>query len=183
MGLDKSTLVFAQRDQLSRSVEAMRGVCGDIFLSLRAKQETPARMPEGVTGVVVDQFGEKGPLGGILSAFQAYPGCSWLVLAIDLPFAGAAVLDHLVKARNPARPATAYRSVEGGLTEPMCAIYESSSGVLLRELFLHHNILSPRKILISLDVCLVDPPDAWALDNVNTPEECEVARKRIAGQI
>ena len=179
MGFDKAALVFGGSSQLSRAVKAAEGVCDAVFLSLREEQDMPSNVPGGVVGVVRDRFGDTGPLGGILSAFDAYPGRAWLVLVIDLPFAGEQVIERLVAARDAQKHATAYRSSKDGLPEPMCAIYEASSGAQLMDLFVNHNVLSPRRILMSLDVHLLDPADEWALDNVNTPEDYEEARKRV----
>ena len=46
------------------------------------------------------------------------------MLACDLPLLDAATLEHLLRARDPRRAATAYRSSHDGLPEPLCAIYE-----------------------------------------------------------
>jgi molybdopterin-guanine dinucleotide biosynthesis protein A len=179
MGREKCALQFGGHDQLSRSVEAMRAVCREVYISLRPDQELAGPLPEGIAGVVRDRYGEEGPLGGILSAFYEFPEHAWLVVAIDLPFAGAAVLKHLVEARDPSRPATVYRSLDEGRPEPMCAIYEPACGPWMLERFRQENMRSPRRLLMSLEVHQIDPPHEWALDNVNTREEYDRAKSKF----
>src|SRR5262249_45353432 len=107
---------------------------------------------------------------GIMAAQEKFPASAWLVLACDLPFLDANTLEHLIRARQPKRLATAFRSTHDGLPEPLCAIYEPAS----REAILAHVEKGkdcPRKFLINSNVELLDQPNPRALDNVNTPSE------------
>ena len=92
------------------------------------------------------------------------------MLACDLPLLDEATLTHLLRARAPARAATAYRSSHDGLPEPLCAIYEPRSREPLTA-YVAAGRQCPRKFLLGADAELIDEPDPRALDNVNTPEE------------
>jgi molybdopterin-guanine dinucleotide biosynthesis protein A len=160
--------------------------------------------------VIVDEHDDAGPIAGIAAAQTAHPAAAWLVVACDLPFLGAATLEHLVSHRDPARAATAYRSAHDGLPEPLCAIWEPASRASVRaaieeiaaasrshESPAHqghsharhshghhsHGNACPRGVLESADVALLDLPDPGALDNVNTREERDSAHARLASGV
>ena len=121
-----------------------------------------------------------GPLGGILSAFQADPNAAWLVLACDLPFLTRATLEFLVTHRQPARMATSLQSPWDSFPEPLVTIWEPRSyGQLLRFLSLGYSC--PRKALINSDIELLVPPVPAELRNVNTPEERAAAERELIG--
>jgi molybdopterin-guanine dinucleotide biosynthesis protein A len=138
------------------------------FVSVRADQASDpvrAKFPQ-----ILDTQGNLGPIAGILAAQAAHPEAAWLVLACDLPFLDAATLKHLVWARAPDRPATAYRSSHDGLPEPLCAVYEPASRAAVAA-YVASGKQCPRKFLIQAGAHLVEEPNPRALDNVNTPEE------------
>ncbi len=106
------------------------------------------------------------------------PRPGWCV-ACDLPFLDAATLDQLIAERDPARHATAFRSVHDGLPEPLCAIYEPGS----REPILHYVEAGgscPRKFLLTHDTQLLDPLNVLALDNANTPQDLAAVLAALA---
>ncbi len=116
---------------------------------------------------------------GIRSALAEYPGNAWLVLACDLPFLSDGALEHLIAARDPGRLATAYSSAHDGLPEPLCAIWEPAAAPALA-VFQDGGRHCPRKFLATHDARLIEPFDAAALDNVNTPEEYAEAVRTLA---
>ena len=122
--------------------------------------------------IETDRFCDFGPLGGMLSAFSHSPEASWFVLACDLPYIDQKLLEHIVQQRDPLRMATAYKSAEGQLPEPMCAIYEPKiRGRLFDSLKM--NRLCPRKILIQSSIKLLEPLREQALYNANQFHEYE----------
>jgi molybdenum cofactor guanylyltransferase len=120
--------------------------------------------------MIVDSVAGEGPIAGIRSAFAAHPKVAWLVLACDLPYLSDAALDFLLCRRDANAFATAYKSAHDGLPEPLCAIWESSAAGALAE-YQTGGGHCPRKFLIRHGARLLEPQDAHALDNVNTPEE------------
>ena len=175
MGRDKASLPMNGKSLVTHVLELIRQICPQVFISLRPGQEAPLKTAElGGTTAIDDQYGEIGPLGGILSAFKAYPDNPWLVLAVDLPCLDRNTLEYLVAHRDPEKPFTAYRGGDD-LPEPLCAIYEPQSRDILMDYFNNSRSLSPRNILIEEETQLLSPPHPWALANVNTPEEYEKA--------
>ncbi len=178
MQRDKATLEYQGESQLERTMALLDGRVTQAFVSVRAAQQADSHRSR--YALIVDEQQDLGPCGGILAAQSRHPQAAWLVLACDLPFLDGHTLDHLIAARAPERPATAYRSARDGLPEPLCAIYEPAShAALLRAV--QGGQRCPRKFLIGTDALLIDPPDPRALENVNTPDEFERARAMLAG--
>ena len=175
MHTDKGALHYHALDQRQHTAALLSEFCPDVRVSVRPDQA--ANLPAGLTALP-DAFLNLGPLGGVLSAFQADPNAAWLVLACDLPFLTRATLDFLVTNRQPARAATALRSPWNDFPEPLVTIWEPRSyGQLLRFLSLGYSC--PRKALINSDIELLDPPVPAELRNVNTPEERAEAEREL----
>jgi molybdenum cofactor guanylyltransferase len=168
MHRDKAALQYRGKSQLDRAFELASRHVSRVFVSVRANQtEDPTRAPRPM---IVDSILGEGPTVGIRSALAAYPGIAWLVLACDLPFLSDAALSQLLRERDAASVATAYRSAHDGLPEPLCAIWEPAVGPLLAS-YQDEGGRCPRKFLIRHTTRLLEPRDSRALDNVNTPEE------------
>lgn len=167
MNRDKAALEYQGKTQLDRAFELAGRHVTHVFVSVRADQTsdpTRAQRP-----LIVDSAGE-GPIAGIRSALAAHPKAAWLVLACDLPFLSDAALYYLLRRRDSTAFATAYKSAHDGLPEPLCAIWEPSAAAALAD-YQTAGGHCPRKFLIRHRARLLEPQDARALDNVNTPEE------------
>jgi len=176
MRRDKAALEFHGRRQLEWAVASLEPFVERTFVSVRADQaDDPMRAR---FARIVDRHTDIGPIAGITAAQQQHPDVAWLVLACDLPLLDTVTLEHLLKARQPQRQATAYRSSHDGLPEPLCAIYEPSSRASLSA-YIESGRQCPRKFLLQSDVALIDEPNPRALDNVNTPEEYGAAMEML----
>jgi molybdopterin-guanine dinucleotide biosynthesis protein A len=168
MQRDKAVLAYHGAAQLDWAMQLLRPLVARAFVSVRPDQTSDpvrARFPQ-----IVDRGVGEGPIAGILAAQQEHPAVAWLVLACDLPFLERETLEHLIRNRQHARQATAYRSSHDGLPEPLCAIYEPASAAPLAA-HVASGRTCPRKFLLQSDVALLEQPQPRALDNVNTPEE------------
>ena len=168
MRRDKAALRYGGRSQLDRAFDLAARHAARVFVSVRAHQiDDPTRAHRPM---IVDSIAGEGPAVGIRSALAAHPQVAWLVLACDLPFLSDAALAQLLRERDSASLATAYRSVRDGLPEPLCAIWEPASAAALAA-YQAEGGHCPRKFLIRHATRLLTPLDRHALDNVNTPEE------------
>ena len=168
MQRDKAALEYRGKAQLDRAYELAARHVSQVFVSVRATQTCdPARAQRPL---IVDSVAGEGPTVGIRSALAAHPQVAWLVLACDLPFLSDAVLSDLLRERDVASLATAYRSAHDGLPEPLCAIWEPAAAAALTE-YQAAGGDCPRKFLIRHSTRLLEPLDRRALDNVNTPDE------------
>ena len=168
MRRDKAGLAYAGRTQLERAMALLAPHVQRAYVSVRPEQSADglrARFPQ-----ILDTRSDLGPLAGILAAQARHPEAAWLVLACDLPFLDEETLQHLLRARAPARAATAYRSSHDGLPEPLCAVWEPHTRAPLAA-YVAAGGECPRKFLLRADTELLEPLKTQALDNVNTPEE------------
>jgi molybdopterin-guanine dinucleotide biosynthesis protein A len=166
MGEDKAALAYGANAESQRVFDLLRPFCSEVFVSCRADQaDLPGRrgLPQ-----IHDVLLDKGPLSGILSAFEARPDASWLVVACDLPRVDHNVIATLLQGRNPFRFATAFRGHQD-FPEPLCAVYEPKARSRLWQ-FLAAGLDCPRKMMINSPVQILEPV-AGALANVNTPQE------------
>lgn len=176
MRTDKAALEYQGRTQLERAFDLVSEACEQAFVSVRSDQQDDpvrARFP-----VIADQQSGLGPIAGIAAAQAKYPHAAWLVVACDLPFLDSATLDFLREHRDPAQLATAFRSAHDNLPEPLCAIWEPASREAVAA-WIAAGKQCPRKLLINSAVKLLDPKGR-ALDNVNTPDEFEMATRVLA---
>ena len=178
MQRDKAALEFGGETQLARAVRLVARYTTQTFVSVRPDQRDDAerrRFPQ-----IVDRLTDIGPAAGILAAEEALPDHAWLVVAVDLPLLDAQTLERLIGARDPAALATAYRSAEDGLPEPLCAIWEPASRMPLAA-YVDGGKSCPRKFLLTHGARLVELGSADALANVNTPSDYAAALARAAG--
>lgn len=179
MQRDKATLQYQGSTQLERAFVLAARHTQQAFVSVRADQSRdPARAAHPL---VIDAVPGEGPLVGIRSALERFPQAAWLVMACDLPFLSDAVLEHLVRERDPQRLATAYLSTSDGKPEPLCAIWEPAAGPALAA-YQAQGGHCPRKFLMRNEAHLIAPLDAHALDNINTPEEYARATAALGAQ-
>lgn len=172
MHADKAALAYHGRSQLAEAMRLVAPLTARAFVSVRADQvDDPLRAG---FAQIIDRRENVGPIAGIMAAQEEFPNVAWLVLACDLPFLDAATLEHLLRARDPARDATAYLSSHDGLPEPLCAIYEPGSRERLAA-YLAAGRQCPRQFLGQGNVLLIAAPDARALDNINTRAEYDAA--------
>jgi molybdenum cofactor guanylyltransferase len=180
MRRDKAALTYGGRTQLERAMALLTPHVARAYVSVRADQTGEplrARFAQ-----IPDTRANLGPVAGLLAAQARHPEVAWLVVACDLPLLDEATLVHLLRARAPARLATAYRSSHDGLPEPLCAIWEPRSREPLAA-YVAGGRDCPRRFLLSADTELIDEPNPEALDNVNTPEEYNFAMTAVTAEV
>ena len=170
MGSDKAALVSEGETQLGRAVRLLENHLDDVYVSTRADQAGDD-VRRGFRQII-DRYDDLGPVAGILSAMDAHPDASWLVLACDLPQIDDATIAYLVDNVSATHVATAFVSVVDGLPEPLCAVYRPSSKAVI-EGFVAEGIKCPRKMLINSDTQLLEQPSPGALHNINTPDDLD----------
>jgi len=172
MGRDKALLDFHGKPQAQAAADMLAPFVDGVFLSCRPEQY-PAELFRGLERLHDPEEG-LGPLGGILAAFARHPHAAWVVVACDLPLLTPAVLEQLLRERDPARAFTAFTSAFDGLPEPLCTVYEPAALPVI-EAARGAGKTCPRKILIlnPEQVKLLKLPEGNPLDNINAPEDLE----------
>ncbi|MFQ5447241.1 MAG: NTP transferase domain-containing protein [Saprospiraceae bacterium] len=179
MRQDKSLLEYHGMPQREYMFRQLTEVCGEVFLSCRPDQTARLLLD---FPLMVDSFLHLGPMGALLSAFRKEPDTAWLVVACDLPLLDESTLRYLVENRDPSAIATSFRSPENEFPEPLVAIWEPRSYLVLMQ-FLAQGFSCPRKVLINSPVHLLDAPNPDVLRNVNTPEEVQEVMKLLVKKV
>ncbi len=117
MGADKAFVMLQGRALLERALDLARSI-GDRVAIVGDSGKYAQFAP-----IVEDVFPGCGPLGGIHAALRSSPTDLNLILAVDLPFVPAALLQYLVSkaVESPAALVTVPQTSQG--RQPLCAIY------------------------------------------------------------
>ena len=172
-GNDKGMATWHGRPQRYYLAGLLKQYCTRVFISCREEQATEI---ENGYSILTDKYTNCGPTGGILTALEYAPQCSWLVVACDLPFVDEELLQYLVTERDSECIATTFESPFDHLPEPLITIWEPASYTILKAK-LEEGYKCPRKILINNKVRILQPPHPEKLMNVNTPEDVINANK------
>lgn len=184
MGRAKEAIKWHGKQQCYYLVDLLRAYCEKIYISCRPEQLSEMMDEAAVYGyeLLPDNYPDIGPMGGMLTAFDAHPEQAWLVIACDLPLVDRAAIGYLVQQRDPLQIATAFIGAGREFPEPLFTIWEPASYLLLQQMVAAHK-LSPRQLLIQQQITGIDAPDGNVLTNVNTPAEASRVKAMIAAKI
>lgn len=169
MGHDKSVIEWYGKEQRYYMADLLAKFCDEVYISCREEQ---AHEIDSKYNTITDKVAGKGPIVGIQSALEVDANAAWLVVACDLPLIDEATLAYLIEHRDAGKVATTYKSPHDGLPEPLITIWEPKSKEALTS-FKEQGYNCPRKVLINSDTKIIEPQNAKALINTNTPEEAE----------
>jgi len=170
-GRDKAGIEVDGQALLARTWRLVRGYCQSVFVSVRADQVDEALRRR--YDLIVDTLAEHGPAAGLLAAHARYPGAAWFVTACDMPLLDKESIHLLIESRRAEKAATCYRNPIHGFPEPLCAIWEPATLERFCKRVESGGDPSPRNMLATADIELIDAADARALTNVNTPADLD----------
>ena len=168
-GQDKAAVEIDDEPMLCRTVSVLQASVDRVFVSVRPDQSDDRLRRQ--FQLIIDQDDSLGPASGIFAAHNCWPDVAWLVIACDMPSLTVDDIRDLINARNGRRAATAYRNPDSGLPEPLCAIYEPATLARFQRQVAAGEGLSPRGLLSGADVRMLEPTEADALKNINTPAD------------
>jgi molybdopterin-guanine dinucleotide biosynthesis protein B len=114
-----------------------------------------------------DVVGKTGPLAGMLAAMRWQPDVAWLFVACDLPWLAAEAVDWLLAQRKPGVWAILPRSGLQQPAEPLFALYEPRSRLLLESVTAPAHLRNFDSVLCPQ----VPPALAASWKDVDTPAE------------
>jgi molybdopterin-guanine dinucleotide biosynthesis protein A len=174
-GADKASLAVGRARIIDRQLTALAAVADDI----RIVSHDPARYAGLGIRVIPDAIPGAGPLGGIYTALLDAAADRAIVLACDLPFVTAALLERLVReSASGDVEAVVPRSARG--LEPLCALYMTRCAPAARKR-IDEGRLHAAGLLDGIRTRILEPDalapyDEGALfENVNTPHDHERA--------
>ncbi|WP_394748802.1 NTP transferase domain-containing protein [Spongiimicrobium salis] len=176
MGTDKGNIVYHELPQREHLYHLLNKICERTFLSVRSDQQ--ADLPKDMD-YILDKNEYRGPYNGLLSAHDAFPEATWLVLACDLPLMDYEGITELLESRDMSKIATAFATRESQLPEPLCALWEPEALRSSKAYLDAGNGTCPRKFLINSEVRLVHPNNELVLLNANSKEEYTLALDKL----
>ena len=168
MGTDKASIEFNGSTLLNRAV----AVLSDVFTSVVISGGDMS--PVGVS-VLPDLVPGLGPLGGLDTAYQAAAGRDVFLLAVDMPFVEASTIRSIVE--PPVGAMTVRVPVADGRKQPLCAVYGSGLGPVVRDRIEGKN-RSMEGLFDAVAVEEITGFDDDLFTNVNTQADLEAAFKR-----
>jgi len=167
MGTDKGLIAWhgiAQRLFLYRMLEPL---CKKVFISCNAGQADS--IESGYDHIADDKkYCDIGPMAALLSAFNKYPGDSFLIVGCDYPFIKEEDIIQLINNRNENDNAISFFNEVTGFYEPLLAIYENKiSDLLFHDFYLRQ--FSLQNILRRTGARKVNPIDMQHFKSIDTP--------------
>jgi molybdenum cofactor guanylyltransferase len=176
MGADKAFVTLDGRTLLARALELARSVVSEVRIVGDPAKFSP------FAPVVEDIFRDCGPLGGIHAALRASQTDLNLILAVDVPFVSAPLLQYLIeRARDPASATVTVAHVGGGW-QPLCAVYRREFAAAADEALRagHYKIDKLFEATLTQSISEEELKaagfSARMFRNLNTREELEAAR-------
>jgi cyclic pyranopterin phosphate synthase len=167
MKIDKALIAYKGKPHAEYIHDVLKKYCADVYLSTRADQWKGTALQDLKSLVDVH---EKGPIGGLLSAFEKHPDANWIIVACDLVHFNEKTVEMLLAHANDEKVATAYKNIEKGFPEALCAFYTPQAQHVFKDAF-KSDVTCPVKVLRHTSVELIDQEEGIDLTNVNTKEE------------
>ena len=168
MGRDKAEITYAQLPQWRALEEILRPLCAEVFWSCTPTQQAQWNIGERA---IVDAVAGHGPASGLHAAFTQTvqeSTTAWLVVGCDYPLLETRDLQSLLHARSPDADAVVFIDEHKNEIEPMIALWEPSAQLQFLAAFVRSEF-SPRRILRSCKLKMIQPRDHSILSNHNTP--------------
>lgn len=181
MGTDKAWLNYHGQPQAFYLYDMLEQLCGKAAISCNLQQ---APLIPGSYTVIIDAmpYQDKGPMAGLLSAFEQQPGKNLLVTGCDYPFIGTSHLHSLISSiRDFTRPAVFYNAVDD-LYEPLIGLYPAVCYTAIKQQFEQGNF----SIQYFLKACKAGKfltADQTVLQSADTPAAFENAKKLLTQTI
>ena len=181
MGEDKRYLVVGEHTLLERGLAVLRSIFQEVVVVIA--QDSPALDVDA--RIVRDLVPDCGSLGGLYTGLTEATTPYIFVVACDMPFLDRAVISQFASRRTSADIVMA--KLEGRV-HPMHALYSKRCLPIIEQMVLARQlkiqkILSCESLLVQYvteaDLAGIDP-SGRSFQNVNTPEDLEVARSLLA---
>ncbi len=181
MGEDKRYLVVGEQTLLERGLAVLRSIFQEVVVVIA--KDSPALDVDA--RIVRDLVPDCGSLGGLYTGLTEATTPYIFVVACDMPFLDRAVISQFTSRRTSADIVMAKLA---GRLHPMHALYSKRCLPIIEQMVLARQlkiqkILSCESLLVQYvteaDLAGIDP-SGRSFQNVNTPEDLEVARSLLA---
>jgi len=178
MGVDKALLPLGNENLLQRALRTASGVCANpVIVGDRDRYSSCGE-------VIEDRMPGCGPLGGIHAALCVTKSDRNLILSVDMPLMTPEFLIWLVS-QSGVSDELAIVPQPGGRNQPLCAVYHRAmlpaieKAMAAREYKVDRVFAQvPTRYLEDREI-RVAGFDAVIFENVNTPEDYELLKRRF----
>jgi molybdopterin-guanine dinucleotide biosynthesis protein A len=174
MGEAKELINYHGKSQLNYLIELGKKCGMEVFVSTTS----PTFGNNTDAETIIDFMQANGPIVGILSAFRKFRDRAFLVVACDMPFINEEAIQTLITNRDHTGFATCFANSERGWNEPLFAIWEPRSRMVLWNA-LGNDFSCPRKLLSQMRVKSIATERQEWLINANDQQEKERVKKMI----
>lgn len=116
MGRDKGQVMYQKTHLIDYSIKLLESYCNDIIISTNE----PARYRKYGFRIIVDEFKNSGPMGGIHASLKESVNYLNFILACDMPNITIQVIDVLIS--HSSKDQITVPTLKGR-SEPLCALY------------------------------------------------------------
>lgn len=178
MGQDKATLSLDGKTMLHRAVEFWKKALPEAPIYIAAgSPEHFDQLPEGVTPVY-DLIPQKGPMGGLHTAFHQIPQELIWVSAVDMPLLNLDAVALLDQKRCHCEDACVFTL--NGRPEPLLGLYRNTCLPEI-EAMLAQDDNRMTALLSRLRTTQIPLKEADWVRNVNTPEDMRNLKEALSG--
>jgi molybdopterin-guanine dinucleotide biosynthesis protein A len=176
MKTDKSKIIYREKEIRYELYEILKPLVEDIYISCNLEQSSTINQSYKY---IIDNpnFSNCGPMTGLISAFDTYKDCSWLVIACDYPLLSLENITYLISQRKKDLYATIYFNNNTHFLEPLIGIYERNIIPYIFKSF-QENQYSIRRVLEQLPIHKIICNDVF-LQSIDTPELMNQIKNKI----
>ena len=178
MGSDKGLLKNSRKEAwVEHAVSLLDEFCTQVVVSVNPSQSAIYSKLFSPDQLVIDNTNipVRGPLLGLLSAHETFPGRTIFLLACDMIYMDAHVLSRLYSIYLQQGDKEVYIYENEGRLEPLCGIYSRPGLNHLSNYFMEHKRekSSMMHALDQLAVHTIPVPESWRhfFSNINTRED------------
>lgn len=177
MGTDKSLLVYDQKPQFEHVADLLAPLSERVVICCNAEQFRTFRTTYPKLADL-PAYADAGPMTGLLTAFDRFPGNDFLVAGCDYPFLTSTELANFLHAVEKDLPAAAFYDGKA-FYEPLLAWYRQSAGPMLMEAY-EQGQRSLQRFLHEHQAGKYRPVVEKSMQSVDTPGDFEIAKRMLA---
>jgi molybdenum cofactor guanylyltransferase len=172
MGSDKGVLQLIGKTWAEHIADKLKQQNLPVVISINEKQRDSYKEVFSEKDLIIDQLPMHGPLNGLLTVHQKFPGKDILLMACDLIDMNAAILQELIIIYEN-NEAEYYAYEENNFFQPLCAIYTSVALDSLQERLTNGSLAnySFQYILNNSNTFRLHISTSKAFANYNSPED------------
>lgn len=178
MGTDKSLLNYHGQPQRNYLYRLLEPCCEKTFIACNREQVSDI---EKEFSFITDNYEQIGPMAALLSAFDAYPGYSFMMVGCDYPFFNTEDIVRLLSSRKEAQTAIAYYNVAVDVYEPLLCIYEAAFAAITREQY-DQQQYSLQKVLQQARAGKLYPNEIQSIRSIDTVNDYQQALEELKKQ-